>query len=301
MSISDRFSRRQFLHSGTSVAGGAILHRWASPLLAASQAPASRADGIAQAEKMRAATGAQPIASQKLTDAVTLLSGPGGNVLVLHGADGKLLVDGFVRPAWPALEKILATLGSGSLTGMIDTHWHFDHADNNASARAAGATILAAETTKQRLSESHDLVGAHFPATPSIGLPTKTFAVTQKVSLNGEGLALEVVPPAHTDTDVFVHFTKANVLHMGDVYFNGVYPFIDASTGGNIDGMIAGADRGLKIADASTRIVPGHGPAERSRRADEASRCADRRAGSRQEAEAERAQRRRGAEGSAYG
>ncbi len=94
----------------------------------------------------------------------------------------------------------------------------------------------------------------------SADLPTKTFAVAQKVSLNGEGLSLEVVPPAHTDTDVFVHFTKANVLHMGDVFFNGTYPFIDASTGGHIDGMIAGADRGLKIADARTRIVPGHGP-----------------------------------------
>ena len=152
MSMSDRFSRRQFLHSGASAAGGMMLHRWASPLLGASQAPANRAAGIAQAEKMRAATGAQPIASQKLTDAVTLLSGPGGNVLVLHGADGQLLVDGFVLPAWPALEKILATLGKGSLIGMIDTHWHFDHADNNANARAAGATILAAETTKQRLS-----------------------------------------------------------------------------------------------------------------------------------------------------
>jgi cyclase len=80
-----------------------------------------------------------------------------------------------------------------------------------------------------------------------------------KVSLNGEGLSLEVVAPAHTDNDVFVHFTKDNVLHMGDVFFNGPYPFIGASTGGHIDGMIAGADGGLKIADARTRIVPGHG------------------------------------------
>jgi hypothetical protein len=88
MSMSDRFSRRQFLHSGASVTGGMMLHRWASPLFEASQAPASRAAGIAQAEKMRAATGAQPIASQKLTDAVPLLSGPGGNVLVLHALTG---------------------------------------------------------------------------------------------------------------------------------------------------------------------------------------------------------------------
>ena len=82
----------------------------------------------------------------------------------------------------------------------------------------------------------------------------------RRINANGERIEIGYVPPAHTDTDVSIHFTKANVLHLGDVFFNGIYPFIDAGTGGNINGMIAGADAALKHADASTKIVPGHGP-----------------------------------------
>src|SRR4029453_15988125 len=91
-------------------------------------------------------------------------------------------------------------------------------------------------------------------------LPTDTFTDKRSISMNGELVTLAHVPPAHTDTDIFVHYTKANVLHMGDVFFNGMYPFIDVSTGGNINGMIAGADRALAMTNARTRIVPGHGP-----------------------------------------
>ena len=109
----------------------------------------------------------------------------------------------------------------------------------------------------------------HFEPAPPEALPTETFADRRSVDVNGEQIILAYVPPAHTDTDIMVHFTKANVLHMGDLFFNGTYPFIDASTRGNINGMIGGAARALQMADDRTKIVPGHGPARRSRRAAE--------------------------------
>ena len=93
-----------------------------------------------------------------------------------------------------------------------------------------------------------------------MALPTQTFAATHNVDANGESIELAHIPPAHTDTDISVHYAKANVLHLGDVFFNGMYPFIDAVTGGTINGTIAGADRALRMVDARTKVVPGHGP-----------------------------------------
>jgi glyoxylase-like metal-dependent hydrolase (beta-lactamase superfamily II) len=210
-------------------------------------------------EARRAAIGQAPIARTALTDRLTLLAGPGGNVLVLNGRDGLLLVDNFVRPAWGKLEAALAAIG-GPVRMAIDTHWHFDHADNNASLRKAGAALVAHANTKTRLSQAHHVLGMHIPAEGPEALPTETFTDARTVEANGEEIRLLYVPPAHTDTDIAVLFAAANVLHLGDLFFNGTYPFIDVSTGGNVDGMIAAADRALALADASTRIVPGHGP-----------------------------------------
>jgi glyoxylase-like metal-dependent hydrolase (beta-lactamase superfamily II) len=205
---------------------------------------------------------AVPLQAQKLADNLTLLSGPGGNVAVLNGADGKFVVDTFVSPAWPKLKEALDGLGNTPLKFVIDTHWHFDHTDNNAPLHAAGATVLAHDNTKKRMSEPHDLpiLGLHFPPSPPEALPQQTFTATHKLQANGETLALEHFSPAHTDTDVFIHFQKANVIHMGDTFFNGLYPFIDGGTGGKISGMIAAADKILPLANNDTKIVPGHGP-----------------------------------------
>jgi cyclase len=145
---------------------------------------------------------------------------------------------------------------------VIDTHWHFDHTDNNANLHAAGATVLAHENTKTRMAEPHDsaLLGLHLPASPADALPQQTFSTSQKLQANGEIVMLQYFQPAHTDTDIYIHFQKANVIHMGDTFFNGFYPVIDASTGGKIDGMIVAADKVLPLADNNTKIVPGHGP-----------------------------------------
>jgi glyoxylase-like metal-dependent hydrolase (beta-lactamase superfamily II) len=179
---------------------------------------------------------------------------------VLQSPAGKIVVDGFVKPAWPKLKAELDAIDGSPIKSLVDTHWHFDHADNNANFRDAGAGVIAHDATKKRLMEPHDLIGLHFEPVPTAELPTQTFPSGLTLNATVEQVRLDHVAPAHTDTDVFVHFPKANVLHMGDVYFNGFYPFIDASTGGHINGMIDGVQTALKIVDARTKIVPGHGP-----------------------------------------
>ena len=252
-------TRRELFRATTLVAGGVALAQLHPEWLTtyAQQPAAAPADPVAAA---RAQMGATPIERMQLASNLALLMGPGGNVVILSGPDGKVVVDGFVQPAFARLREHTARSGTGPIKVLIDTHWHFDHADNNENFRKAGAEILAHENTKKRLSEEHDLLGMHFPAAPADALPTQTFADTHTLTVNGETIELAHIPPAHTDTDISVHYTKANVLHLGDVFFNGMYPFIDAGTGGSINGMISGADLALKMANNQTKIVPGHGP-----------------------------------------
>ena len=267
-------SRRGMLRGSATLAGGAFLaHLFPAPLLRASAAgyphPApSPAELLAS---MRAKFNAVPMETQKLADNVTMFDGPGGAVTVLNGPDGKFVVDTFVAPAWPRLKGALDGLGSASVKYVIDTHWHFDHTDNNAHLHATGATVLAHENTTKRMSEPHDLpvlyrgadgalASLHFDPSPAEALPQQTFATSYQLRANGETLALQHVAPAHTDSDIYVHFQNANVISMGDLFFNGMYPYIDPGTGGSIDGMIAAADRILSFADNHTRIVAGHGP-----------------------------------------
>ena len=255
-------TRRELLRGGISVAGAALLGPlvpdWiAGPASALAQPAKGAPDQFAQ---MRAQMGAIPITPVKLGERLTLLSGPGGNVVVLTGSDGKIVVDTFVQPAWDALTKAMQELGKEPVKALIDTHWHFDHTDNNAQFRKAGAAIVAHDNTKTRMAQSHQVLGATLPASPPEALPTQTFKATHSIDANGEQVALAYIPPAHTDTDITIRFAKANVIHLGDLFFNGLYPFIDASTGGKINGMIAASDSILKIVDANTKIVPGHGP-----------------------------------------
>ena len=261
--IEGRFDmrRREFLKTTGLLGGGALITSYVPGICSTSFAYGRQA--LVQnttLDQRRANIGAAPIATTRLAEGVVMLSGPGGNIVVLTGREGKVVVDSFVLPAWPRLKSTLDGLDTTTIRTLIDTHWHFDHADNNANFRAAGAGILAHENTRKRLSEKHDLLGMHFEPAPPEALPTETFADRHSVTVNGEQIILAHVPPAHTDTDIMVHFTKANVLHMGDLFFNGMYPFIDVSSRGNINGMIGSATRALQMADDRTKIVPGHGP-----------------------------------------
>jgi cyclase len=267
-------SRRDILRGSVTLAGTAFLaHLLPATLLRASaagyaqQAP-SAADLLAS---FRAQFNAVPMETRKLADNVTMFDGPGGAVVVLNGPDGKVVVDTFVAPAWPRLKEALDGLGNAPVKYLIDTHWHFDHTDNNAHLHASGATVLAHENTKKRMSEPHDLpvlyrgadgalAGLHFDPSPAEALPQQTFATSYQLQANGETLALQHVAPAHTDSDIYVHFQEANVISMGDLFFNGMYPYIDPGTGGTITGNIAAVDKILSLAGNDTKIVAGHGP-----------------------------------------
>jgi cyclase len=247
-----RTSRRAFLQSAGAFGTAALVTRFLPDNRLFAQAPTP--------DTLRAQLGAVPIAKTPLAQGVTMFSGPGGNVVVLQGQYGKIVVDGFVQPAWPKLKAELDALDGSPIKTLVDTHWHLDHADNNANFRNAGAGVIAHDNTRKRLMEPHDLVGMHFDPVPSAALPTKTFPSGLTLNAGTEQVRLDRVAPAHTDTDIFVHFPKANVLHMGDVFFNGSYPFIDAGTGGHINGMIDGVTAALTVVNAQTKIVPGHGP-----------------------------------------
>jgi len=264
-SIVKRATRREILQSTGALAGGwALSHLFPLALPAAAprfgqQGGAAPADALAAA---RARFGKVPIESAKLSENLTLLRGPGGNVVVLNGADGKLLVDTFTQYAWDGFKKSLADLGNAPVKLAIDSHWHWDHTDNNANVRAAGATLIAHENTLNRLKETHDLdvIGLHFDPSPENALPQKTFKESYQMDFSGEHVALGHLAPAHTDSDIYIHFQKANVLHMGDVFFNGIYCYIDRETKGSVHGMIAGLSKMLAMVDNDTTIVPGHGP-----------------------------------------
>ncbi len=263
--IANRATRREILQATGALAGGWALSHVFPKVLAgatprfAQQGGAAAADGLAEA---RARFGKVPIESAKLSENLTLLRGPGGNVVVLSGKDGKLLVDTFTQLAWDRFKKTLDEISNAPVKLAIDSHWHWDHTDNNANVRGAGATLIAHENTLKRLKETHDLdvIGLHFDPSPENALPQRTFKESYQMNFSGEHVALGYIAPAHTDSDIYIHFQKANVLHMGDVFFNGIYCYIDKETNGSIGGMIAGATKMLAMVDNETKIVPGHGP-----------------------------------------
>jgi glyoxylase-like metal-dependent hydrolase (beta-lactamase superfamily II) len=246
-------TRRAFLGSTAAVAAGAFL----SPRFLFAQ----HAELPAIVVQGRAAGSTAKITTQKLRGNVSVLMGSGGNIAVLTGAQGMLLVDSGYSTSQPQITEALTALSPDRITHLINTHWHFDHTDGNEWMHTAGAAILAHDKTKERLSSTQTIAAfqATFPPSPAGALPTQTFAETHTLKLNGETLNLAYYQPAHTDTDISVHFKDVDVLHAGDTWFNGFYPFIDYSTGGNINGMILAADRTLKMSNANTIIIPGHG------------------------------------------
>jgi glyoxylase-like metal-dependent hydrolase (beta-lactamase superfamily II) len=208
---------------------------------------------------------AQPIEEVKLTNLITLFRGPGANVVVRHGDFDKVVVDTFVQGAFPGLKKRLDAMGNAPILYVINTNWLFDHTDNNESFRKAGAEIVAHENTRRRLSEPHDLLGMHFDPAPAAALPTQTFAQFRDLKVevppgSEEYIDLGYLPRAHNDTDIYVHFVMGDVLHLGDIFWNGTYPFLDVDMGGSIHGMIAAVEGALKGVNPRTKIVPGHGP-----------------------------------------
>ena len=202
------------------------------------------------------------IQTEKLADTVYMMTGSGGNLGVSVGEDAVFVIDDQFAPLTPKIQAAIAKLSSKPVKFLLNTHWHFDHTGGNENLGKAGAVIVAHENVRKRLSAEGFIAffGMKTKPEPEIALPVVTFTRDVTFRLNGDELVVTHVPRAHTDGDSIVEFKKSNVVHMGDTFFNKLYPFIDTSSGGSVAGVLAAADRVLKMAGDDTKIIPGHGP-----------------------------------------
>ncbi len=221
------------------------------------------------------AAGAAPVASQqdfskveiraeKLSDTVWMLTGAGGNMGLSAGADSVFLIDDQFAPLAPRIKAAIARITPRPVQFLLNTHFHFDHTGGNEAFGGDGALIVAHDNVRRRMSTDQliSLAGNANTqkASPKVALPVVTVPGEIRFHINGEEVHAFHVPRAHTDGDLIVHFRGSDVVHMGDVFFNGWYPFIDGGSGGTAEGVIAAYDRVLTLAGEKTRIIPGHGP-----------------------------------------
>lgn len=209
-----------------------------------------------------AAEGEVQIKTTPLGQGLFMLEGQGGNIGVSVGADGVVLIDDQYAPMTPKIIAAVKALSDQPIRFVFNTHWHGDHTGGNENLGKGGALIVAHHQVRSRMAAGGfmEAFKSEVPAAPAAALPMVTFSEDISFHLNGLELQAFHVAPAHTDGDAFVVFRGANVVHTGDLYFNGLYPAIDWGSGGNIDGMIAATARILAVTDENTKIVPGHGP-----------------------------------------
>ncbi len=247
-------TRRSFCGCGASAAALAASGVWLSPRQA-------YAEALGIVEGIKAAAETTPITIHPLRGNIAVLEGSGGNIAVLTGRSGKAMIDAGIAASRPQVAKALASLGPEPVTHLVNTHWHFDHANGNAWLHEATPTIIAQENTRRHLSTLQRVADWNydFDPLPPAALPTETFATDRRLKIDGTNLALRYYGPAHTDSDISVHLEEPDILHVADTYWNGVYPFIDYSTGGSIDGSIRAAEANLALARETTIVIPGHG------------------------------------------
>jgi len=202
------------------------------------------------------------IKTTDLGDNVYMLEGQGGNITVAVAKDGIIMVDGEFAPLHDKIKSAVAAVSNQPIKYLVNTHFHGDHTGGNEPFAKDGVTVVAEINVRNRLAAgtSNGLTGAKTPPAPQGALPSKTYTGAFKIRLPGRVADLEHIANAHTDGDTYIWFKTANVLSTGDTFTNGRYPNIDFANGGNIRGMIAATDAYLKLTNAKSRIVPGHGP-----------------------------------------
>jgi glyoxylase-like metal-dependent hydrolase (beta-lactamase superfamily II) len=193
-----------------------------------------------------------------------MLVGAGGNIGLSVGPDAVFVIDDQFAPLAPKIKEAIARISKKPVQFLLNTHFHYDHTGGNEAFGSDGALIVAHDNVRRRMSTDQliSFVGdtSKQNASPKVALPVVTVAGDISFHLNGEQIYAFHVPRAHTDGDLVVQLRGSDVVHMGDTFFNGMYPFIDGSSGGTADGIVAAADRVLALASDKTKIIPGHGP-----------------------------------------
>ena len=255
-STSLMMNRREWIRAGLGAAGTLALAGRGQ-----GDGPVDDSDPAPLIARMGPMMAKVPITVVGLATDFQVIQGPGGNVAVLDAPDGLIVVDSSVPIRAREVFETVRRIGGKPVKTLINSHWHFDHTGGNEVFGRAGATILATEATRKRLATDQytEIFKLTTPASPPVALPVLTFDEAE-LHVGPETIHLTAVPPAHTDGDLIVHFTAHDIIHAGDLFSNGFYPNIDASSLGWIGGMIAAAERLLKLAGPKTRIIPGHGP-----------------------------------------
>ncbi|MGZ5072374.1 MAG: MBL fold metallo-hydrolase [Usitatibacter sp.] len=202
------------------------------------------------------------IKTTKLGETTYMMEGAGGNLGLSIGDDAVFVIDDQFAPLSERITAAIAALSPKPVKFILNTHWHGDHTGGNENFAKGGAIIVAQENVRKRMGSEQfiEFMRSNVPASPRGALPIVTFAQSVTFHLNGDEMRAVHVPRAHTDGDAIVFFVKSDVIHMGDTFFNGMYPFIDTSSGGSVDGVVAACDYVLGIATDRTKIIPGHGP-----------------------------------------
>jgi glyoxylase-like metal-dependent hydrolase (beta-lactamase superfamily II) len=223
--------------------------------------------GAAIAQQQGPDFNAVEITSQEVRPGVSVLFGFGGNIGVSHGPDGTLIVDDQFAPLTGKIQTAIAGLGATPVKYLVNTHWHFDHAQGNENFGNAGAIIFAQDRVRDRLIVGGTVAGNTAPPAPKAALPVVTYASGVTFHLNGDTIDVIHTGGGHTDGDSVVYWRKANVLHTGDMMMvQSGYPFVDLSSGGNVFHLITSLDQMIRMTNSDTVIIPGHGPL--ARRAD---------------------------------
>jgi glyoxylase-like metal-dependent hydrolase (beta-lactamase superfamily II) len=197
-----------------------------------------------------------------VTDKIYMIAGEGGNIGLFIGEDGTFLIDDQFAPLTEKIVEAIKSVGGDHPRFLINTHYHGDHTGGNEKLGKGGTLIFSHDNVRERLTTGSFITAFNMKnaALSSEGLPVVTFSEDISFHLNGDSIHAMHVPNAHTDGDSFIYFKTANVIHAGDFFFNGFYPFIDVNHGGSLKGMIKAVDKVLSLADDSTKIIAGHGP-----------------------------------------